>query len=81
MAKKTTGKKLKRKVKKYQWVIILSLTTIAAMYIYGMTKIYLPDPVHLGFGQYLDLATGIAIVALLLSGMFITIIFKKRKKK
>lgn len=74
------GKNLKRKLTKYQWVGILILTTLVAMYLYGMTKIYLPDPVHLGFGQYLDLATGIVIVALFLSGAAIAIIFKKRKK-
>ncbi len=73
-------KTLKRKMKKYQWIIILILTTIAAMYVYGMTIVYFPEPVHLGAGQYLDLATGIVIVVLLLSGMIISIIFKKRKK-
>ena len=71
---------LKRKIKKFKWVIILILTTLAAMYVYGMTIVYFPEPVHLGAGQYLDLATGIVIVALLSSGTIITIIVKKRKK-
>jgi len=80
MAKKTKGKKLKRKIKKYHWLIILCLTILMSMYIYGMANHYFPDPIHLGAGQYLDLATGIVIGALVLSGTVITIIFKKRKK-
>ena len=71
---------LKRKIKKFKWVIILILTTLTAMYVYGMTIVYFPEPVHLGAGQYLDLATGIVIVVLLSSGTIITIILKKRKK-
>ena len=80
MAKKKKGKNLKRKMKKYKWVIILILTTLAAMYIYGMATVYFPDPIHLGAGQYLDLATGIVIISLILSGFIITILFKQKKK-
>lgn len=70
---------IKRKVKKYHWLIILIITIFVAMYVYGMTTHYFPDPVHIGLGQYLDIATGIIIVALLLSGFIIGILFKKKK--
>ncbi|KKN04917.1 hypothetical protein LCGC14_1092570 [marine sediment metagenome] len=73
-------KNIKKKMTKYQWVFILIITVFVAMYLYGMTKVYFPDPVHLGAGQYLDLATGIILISLLLSGVIITLIFKKSKK-
>ena len=72
---------IKRKVKKYHWIIILALGTLASMYIYGMTRIYFPTPVPIGWGQYLDIATGIVIIGLLLSGAIIRILFKKDKNK
>lgn len=70
---------MKRKIKKYEWVILLALSVFAAMYIYGMTKYYFPEPIHLGFGHYIDLATGIVIVGLLLSGLILSILFKKER--
>ena len=73
-------KNIKRKMKKHHWLIVLCITTVIAMYIYGMTKVYFPDPVHIGAGQYLDIATGIIIVSLLFSGFIIAIIFKKKRK-
>ena len=75
------GKNVKRKVKKYHWLIILCITTITAMYVYGMTKIYFPDPWYIGFGQYLDLGTGIVIFSLIFSGFIVAAIFKKNKKR
>lgn len=75
------NKNIKRRMKKYHWLIILMVTTITAMYVYGMTKIYFPTPVHIGFGQYLDIGTGIIIVSLILSGAIIAVLFKKRKKR
>jgi len=72
---------MKLKIKKYHWLIILVVTTLIAMYVYGMVKIYFPDPLNIGFGQYLDLGTGIIIVSLLLSGFIVAAIFSKNKKK
>ena len=74
-------KNLKRKVKKYQWIFILIATVFVAMWIYGNAIHYFPAPVHIGFGQYLDIATGIIIVALLFSGAIIAILFKSKKKR
>lgn len=75
------GKNIKKRVKKYQWLLILCITTITAMYVYGMTKVYLPEPLDIGFGQYLDIATGIIIVSLILSGFIVAVIFKKEKRR
>jgi len=74
-------KNIKKKLKKYQWIIILAITTFIAMYIYGMTEVYLPEPVHIGAGQYLDIGTGIIIVCLFFSGLVIGLIIKKKKNK
>jgi len=73
-------KNIKKKMKRCRWLIILAITTFIAMYIYGMTTIYLPDPIHIGAGQYLDIGTGVIIISLLLSGFIIASIFKKKKK-
>ncbi len=77
MKKKT----IKKKLEKHQWICILAITVIVAMYIYGMVKHYFPDPVHIGLGQYIDIATGVIILALLFSSFIFAIIFKKFKKK
>lgn len=73
--------RIKKKTKKYQWVIILMIGILVAMWIYGMSRHYFPDPVHIGSGQYLDISTGIIIVALLFAGIIIKILFKKKKKR
>ncbi len=74
------NKNTKKKLKKYQWVFTLIITVFVAMYVYGMTTVYFPDPIHLGFGQYLEVSVGIVIIALLLSGVILTFIFKKGKR-
>ena len=75
------NRNIRRKVKKYHWLIILLITTITSMWIYGMVKIYYPAPIYIGFGQYLDLGTGIVIFTLILSGFMIGILFKQKKKR
>lgn len=74
-------KNTKRRVKKYQWFITLAITVVVSMWIYGMVRIYFPDPLYVGFAQYLDLGTGIVIFTLVISGFIIATIFKKTKKK
>ena len=73
-------RKIKKKIKKYHWAILLIITIFIAMYVYGMTAHYFPEPLHIGFGQYIDIATGITIVSLIFAGVILTIIFKTRKK-
>ncbi|KKL15060.1 hypothetical protein LCGC14_2509390 [marine sediment metagenome] len=75
-----SNRRIKKKVKKYHWLIILVLTTVTSMWIYGMVKIYYPTPIYIGFGQYLDLGTGIVIFTLILVGFVIGILFKQKKK-
>ncbi len=75
------GKNIKKRVKKYQWLLILCITTVIAMWVYGMTKVYFPDPLDVGFGQYLDLGTGIVIFTLVISGFIVAVIFKKEKRR
>ena len=75
--KKTTKKKLK----KYRWLGLLIISVPIAMYVYGMANHYFPSPIHAGAGQYFDIATGITIVALVLSGAIIKIMFEKKRKK
>lgn len=64
-----------------RWVIFTIVTVIVTMWLYGMTKIYFPNPVHLGGGQYFDLGMGIIVFGILLCGFFITIIKIQLKKK
>ncbi|KKN47251.1 hypothetical protein LCGC14_0664720 [marine sediment metagenome] len=71
---------MSRKIKTYHWMFVLMITITASMYIYGMTSHYFPDPVHIGFGQYLDFATGIIILGITFSAAIIAIIFKKKKR-
>lgn len=73
--------KNKKKVKKYQWLIVLIITTVIAMYLYGMTRVYFPDPIPIGFDQYLDVGVGIVIFCLVISGFIVAAIFGKDKKK
>lgn len=75
------NKNTKRKVKKYHWLIILIVTTVITMWVYGNTKIYLPEPIHIGFGQYLDVGTGIVIFSLIFLGIILGILFKSQKKR
>ena len=75
------GRNIKKRVKKYHWLIILCITTFTAMYVYGMTRVYFPDPLDIGFGQYLDLSVGIVIFSLILSGFVVGVIFKKEKRR
>ena len=70
----------KKKIKKWHWLIALCITTIVAMYVYGMTAVYLPDPIDIGFGQYLDIGTGIAVFCLTLSVVIVGILFSNKKK-
>ena len=74
-------KNIKRKVKKYHWLITLLITVGISMWIYGMVRIYFPDPLYLGFGQYADLGTGIVIFTLVISGFIVAAIFKEPKKR
>lgn len=74
------GQNIKKRVKKYHWLIALIATVFVSMWIYGMTSVYFPDPLDIGFGQYLDLSIGIIIVTLFLLGFIIAVIFKKEKR-
>ena len=74
-------KNIKRKVKKYHWLITLTITVVVSMWIYGMVRVYFPDPVDIGFGQYLDLGTGIVIFTLVISGFIVAALFKTNKKR
>ena len=73
--------KNKKKVKKYHWLIILGITVITTMWIYGMTQVYMPTPIDIGFGQYIDLGTGVVILSLLLLGFILGTLFKKKGGK
>lgn len=89
MSSKKVGKVQSKRSKKKanpdinikRWIIGTIFTVFATMYIYGMTRIYFPYPVHLGGGQYFDLGMGIVVFGILLCGFFITIMVNKFKKK
>lgn len=69
-------------IKKYYWIIFLAMATITVMYLYGMTGVYLSEPYDIGFGQFLDIKSGVVFVSLLLLGFIIGFFtFKKNKKK
>ena len=78
---KRSKKKTNPEINIKRWVVVTIATVIATMYIYGMTKIYFPNPVHLGGGQYFDLGMGIIIFGILLCGFLISVIANKLKKK
>lgn len=73
-------KNIKRKMKKYHWLITLCVTVLVAMYVYGMTRVYFPDPWDIGFGQYLDIGTGVVIFCLVVSGFIVAALLKTNKK-
>ena len=73
--------KKKRKVKKYHWLIVFSITIVFTMWLYGNIGYYLPNALYIGMGQYLDIGTGITITSLLVFGFIIGMIFKKNKNK
>ena len=74
-------KNTKKRMKKHHWLITLVITIVVSMWIYGMTRVYFPDPWYIGFGQYMDLGTGIVIFTLVISGFIVTAIFKRKKKE
>ena len=78
---KRSKKKTNPEVNIKRWIIITLLTVVATMWLYGMTKIYFPTPVHLGGGQYFDVGMGIIVFGILLFGFLITIMVNKFKKK
>lgn len=78
---KRSKKKANPEINIKRWVIITILTVITTMYIYGMTKIYFPTPIHIGGGQYFDLGMGIIVFGILLCGFLISVIANKLKKK
>lgn len=61
-------------------IIILGLTVLFTMYLYGMVSIYFPKPIHLGAGQYIDIATGITLIGLFIFGIFLATQFKQKKR-
>lgn len=74
-------KKTRKAFRKYKWIVIFIISIIFAMWIYGMAGHYFPEPVHVGAGQYFDIAAGITIIGLILVAVLITIIFRKKKKE
>jgi len=78
---KRSKKKANPEINIKRWVIITLFTVVATMWLYGMTKIYFPTPVHMGGGQYFDLGMGIIVFGILLCGFLITIMVNKFKKK
>ncbi|KKN17698.1 hypothetical protein LCGC14_0963310 [marine sediment metagenome] len=74
-------KRYKKGMKLYQKIIILMVSLISIMWIYGNVKHYFPDPVYIGLGQYFDIGVGIIIILLMISGIFIGMIFKKKKQR
>jgi len=78
---KRSKKKANPEINIKRWVIITLFTVVATMWLYGMTKIYFPTPVHVGGGQYFDLGMGIIVFGILLCGFLITIMVNKFKKK
>lgn len=44
------------------YTIFVTIWVLFVMWLYGMADTYFPDPIHIGFGQYLDIAQGIIIL-------------------
>lgn len=74
-------KKEKRKIKKYHWLFVLLITAFFTMWIYGMTTVYIPTPIDIGFGQYLDVGVGVVIISMVFLGFILGILFRKNKKR
>lgn len=77
---KRSRKKAPRQPKSYKKEIIFTIFyTIGLMYLYGMTRIYFPEPLHLGAGQYIDIAIEVLFLGLLGYGIILGIMIYKTK--
>jgi len=72
--------KIKKRVRKYYWIITIFVTIVFTMWLYGMTQIYMPTPIDIGFGQYIDVGVGVVIISLLLLGFLLGLLLKRKKK-
>ena len=66
----TTDKKKSMDMKTFRnWILLELVWILITMYIYGMLTAYVPEVIHIGFGQYLSIREGILLLMFL--GMFI----------
>ncbi|MHA1251741.1 MAG: hypothetical protein ACTSRP_17255 [Candidatus Helarchaeota archaeon] len=77
--KKKTKKIGKEKI--LHFLIFTVIYVIFVMWISGMGQHYFPQPIHVGFGQYLDLQVGIYLIGLGLYFPLAMLIYKKSKEK
>lgn len=69
-----------KKICTKEMVIILIITVVFTMWLYGMATVYFPEPIHLGLGQYIDIGTGVIIIALFMFGIIISMKFGKKRR-
>lgn len=76
------GKKaIYQKEKTTKWILFTLIYGVILMYLYGMSRIYFPDPIHVGFGQYFDIGIGILFFGLLFYMFIIGVLINKLKKR
>jgi len=59
------------------WILFTISYIFMIMYLSGMAEVYFPDPIHLGFGQYIALAAGVIWGGIAFYSVIMVIIFKK----
>lgn len=58
-SKRSTRNKESEGISSKSLIILTIIYGGVLMYLYGMSRIYFPNPVHIGFGQYFDIGIGI----------------------
>lgn len=59
------------------WLFFTVIYIFFIMYLFGMAKVYYPDPIHLGLGQYIDLGAGVIYGGIAIYSTIMVIMFKK----
>ena len=77
------ARKTRNEVKKkfLQFLIFTVFYAIFLMWVSGMTAHYYPEPIGIGWGQYIDLQIGLLIIGGTLYFMIMTLILRKTKRR
>lgn len=63
------------------WIILTIVYIGVLMWLYGMTRIYFPDPIHVGAGQYFDIGIGVLFLGVAIYGVILGFLLRKVKNR
>lgn len=75
--KPATGKKPEEENSLRNFILFSIIFIGLMMWLYGMSAAYFPDPIHIGFGQYIDIGTGIVWGGIMLYSIISILVFKR----